>query len=86
MKSLVSTPGRVIEMVTFYGNVFTTDPATGQPIRPLLLQVSAKREVFRTFVLSELDPVACLKRLNALVSPTPTTWSRYSPPWTSTPC
>jgi restriction system protein len=68
---LVSTPGSVIELVTFYGNVCTKDPATGQPIRPLLLQVSAKREVFSTYVLSDLDPVACLKRLNALVSPHP---------------
>lgn len=68
---LVSTPGSVIDLVTFYGNVTTKDPATGQPIRPLLLQVSAKREVFGTFVLSDLDPVACLKRLNALVSPHP---------------
>ena len=68
---LVSTPGSVIELVTFYGKVSTTDPATGQPIQPLLLQVSAKREVFSTYMLSELDPVACLKRLNALFSPHP---------------
>lgn len=67
----VSTPGNVIDLVTFYGKVSTTDPATGQPIQPLLLQVSAKREVFSTYVLSELDPVACLKRLNALFSPHP---------------
>jgi restriction system protein len=68
---LISTPGSVIELVTFYGKVSAKDPATGQPIRPLLLQVSARRELFSTFVLSELDPVACLKRLNALVSPHP---------------
>jgi restriction system protein len=68
---LISTPGSVIDLATFYGYVSTKDPATGQPIRPLLLQVSATREVFSTYVLSELDPVACLKRLNALVSPHP---------------
>ena len=68
---LVSTSGSVIELVTFYGNVSTKDPATGQPIRPLLLQVSAKREAFGAFVISDLDPVACLRRLNALVSPHP---------------
>ncbi len=68
---LVSTPGSAIDLVTFYGYVSTKDAATGQPIRPLLLQVSAKREVFAPFVLAELDPVACLKRLNALVSPHP---------------
>jgi len=68
---LVSTPGSVIDLVTFYGYVSTKDPATGQPIRPLLLQVSAEREMFSTFLLSDLDPGACLKRLNALVSPAP---------------
>jgi restriction system protein len=68
---LVSTPGSVIDQVTFYGYVSAKDPASGQPIRPLLLQVSANREVFNTFVLTDLDPVACLKRLNALVSPHP---------------
>jgi hypothetical protein len=41
---LISSPSSVIELVTFYGYVSTTDPATGQPIRPLLLQVSAKGE------------------------------------------
>ena len=68
---LISTSGSVIDLVTFYGYVSTKDPATGQPIRPLLLQVSATREVFSSYLLSELDPVACLKRLNALVSPHP---------------
>jgi restriction system protein len=68
---LVSTPGSVVELVTFYGKISTKDPATGQPIQPLLLQVSAKREVFSTFILSDLDPLACLRRLNALVSPHP---------------
>ncbi len=68
---LVSTPGNVIDLVTFYGKVSTTDPATGQPIQPLLLQASAQREAFGTYVLSELDPVACLRRLNALFSPHP---------------
>ncbi len=68
---LISTSGSVIDLVTFYGYVSTKDAATGQPIRPLLLQVSATREVFSKYILSELDPVACLKRLNALVSPHP---------------
>jgi restriction system protein len=68
---LISTPGSVIDQVTFYGYVPTTDPTTGQPIRPLLLQVTAAREVFSSYILAELDPVACLHRLNALVSPHP---------------
>jgi restriction system protein len=55
-------------VVTFNGHVSTKDLATGQPIRPCLISVSAAREVFGTFVLTDLDPVACLRRLNALVS------------------
>lgn len=65
---LVSVPADVATVVTFYGHVSTTDLATGQPIRPCLISVSAERDVFATFVLANLDPVACLRKLNALVS------------------
>jgi hypothetical protein len=58
MKSSCPRPASVIELVTFYGKVPAKDLAAVRPIRPLLLQVSAKRELFSTFVLSELDPVA----------------------------
>jgi restriction system protein len=58
----------VATVVTFSGHVSTNDLATGQPIRPCLISVSAEREVFSSFVLADLDPVACLRRLNALVS------------------
>lgn len=64
-------PALLIETATFNGHVSTKDKATGQPIRPCLISVSASREVFSTLVLSDLDPVACLKMLNALVSPHP---------------
>jgi restriction system protein len=68
---LVSTPDSVIELVTFYGKVSATDPATGQPIQPLLVQVRAEREAFSPYMLSDPDPVASLTRLNALLSPHP---------------
>lgn len=67
----VSVPADVADSVTFYGHVSTTDLATGQPIRPCLLNVTAERPVFDTFVLESLDPVACLRKLNALVSSHP---------------
>jgi restriction system protein len=63
-----SDPAGLVSVVTFNGHVSTKDRATGQPIRPCLISVSAPREVFSTFVLTDLDPVACLTRLNALVS------------------
>jgi len=61
-------PTGVAAVVTFNGHVSTKDLATGQPVRPCLISVSAPRELFATFVLADLDPVACLHKLNALVS------------------
>jgi restriction system protein len=68
---LISTPDRVIELVSFYGKVTDMNPAPGQPVQPLLLQVSAEREAFTPYLLSDPDPVASLSRLNALFSPDP---------------
>jgi restriction system protein len=68
---VVSVPADIATIVTFYGHVSTTDLATGHPIRPCLISVSAERNVFTTFVLANLDPVACLRKLNALVSSHP---------------
>jgi restriction system protein len=45
-----------VGMVTFYGHVSTKDRATGQPVRPCLISVSAPLELFATFVLPDLDP------------------------------
>lgn len=49
----------------------TIDRATGQPIRPCLLTVSATRAEFEKLVLDRLEPVQCLRHLNALMSPHP---------------
>lgn len=64
-------PDGLVEVTTFNGHVSTKDRAIGQPIRPCLISVSAGKELFSTFVLADLDPVACLRKLNALVSPHP---------------
>jgi restriction system protein len=66
-----ATPGDVVEAVVFNGRVSTIDRATGKPDRPHLLSVSAERSVFEDLVLASVEPAACLKRLNALVSPNP---------------
>lgn len=66
-----STPGDVVEAVVFNGRVSTIDRATGKPDRPHLLSVEAERTVFEDLVLASVEPAACLKRLNALVSPNP---------------
>lgn len=66
-----ATPGRVVEAVVFNGRLSTTDLATGKKVRPHLLSVEAERSAFTDLVLANVDPSACLKRLNALVSPNP---------------
>jgi restriction system protein len=60
-----ATAPDVIQAVSFTGYVSTTDQATGKPVRPYLLTVSAERPVFEGLVLAEVDPAACLARLGA---------------------
>jgi restriction system protein len=64
-----ATPLDVVQAVAFTGRVSTVDRATGNPLRPELLSVSAERSAFDALVLDAVDPAACLARLNALVSP-----------------
>jgi len=66
-----TTPGPIVEAIVFNGRHSTVDRATGRNVRPHLLSVQAERPVFEELVLSAVDPIACLKRLNALVSPNP---------------
>jgi restriction system protein len=66
-----ATPSTLVEAVVFNGRVSATDRATGRKVRPHLLSVEAERPAFSELVLAEVDPTACLKRLNALVSPNP---------------
>ena len=66
-----STPNDVVEAVVFNGRVTTIDRATGKQARPHLISVQAERSAFDELVLAEVEPAACLKYLNALVSPNP---------------
>ena len=66
-----ATSADVVEAVVFNGRVSTIDRATGKPDRPHLLSVEAERSIFEDLVLAAVEPAACLKRLNALVSPNP---------------
>ncbi|GAA1005038.1 restriction endonuclease [Acrocarpospora pleiomorpha] len=66
-----ATPAQIVEAIVFNGRHSTIDRATGKNVRPHLLSVQAERPSFEELVLSAVDPIACLKRLNALVSPNP---------------
>lgn len=58
-----ATPGDVVDAVMFSGRVSTIDRATGKPVRPHLLSVSADKGSFADLVLASVEPAACLKRL-----------------------
>jgi restriction system protein len=66
-------PVPLVDGVILNSFVASVDRATGQPCHPLLISVSATRELFAGFNLDapELDPVLCLRSLNAIVSPHP---------------
>jgi restriction system protein len=64
------TLGHVGTLV-FNGHVHSINPGTGQPIHPCLISLRTSHETFDEIDLSQVDPVACLKALNAGVSKSP---------------
>ena len=67
-----SDSAEVIETVVLNGFVPTIDPATGQSVKPHLVTVRTAKKSFAALQLASVDPVACLKGLNAAVSRSPT--------------
>jgi restriction system protein len=68
-----ATPSALVESVAINAYVAAKDRSTGKPVDFVLVSVNATREPFENLVLDEpeLDPVLCLQRLNAIVSPHP---------------
>jgi restriction system protein len=60
-----------LETIVFNGYVNTIDPATGKAVTPHLVTVRASRDVFLQLDLRNVQPLACLKGLNAAVSKSP---------------
>jgi restriction system protein len=60
-----------VETIVFNGYVDTIDPATGKPIKPHLVTVRVSRDAFLELDLANVEPLACLKGLNASVSKSP---------------
>jgi len=63
--------GDAVDTVVLSCFVNTIDPATGHQIRPCLLTVRVGTTTFREIELAKVDPIACLRGLNAQVSPSP---------------
>ena len=60
-----------LETVVFNGYVETIDPATGRPSSPHLVTLRVSRDAFLALDLANVEPLACLKGLNAAVSKSP---------------
>jgi restriction system protein len=67
------TPPSLVDGIAFNGKVHAKDRATGRPIEPCLVSLRVSREQFSQLVLEErqLDPVASLHYLEAIVSQHP---------------
>jgi len=61
----------IVQVAAINAFVDAIDPATGQRVRPCVLSVRTTRENFEQIDLRHVDPSACLRRLNALVSRSP---------------
>jgi restriction system protein len=70
---------KYLETVVFNGYVNAVDPTTGHAVRSCLITVRTSRDAFLTLNLGQVDPVACLKALNASVSSSPSELSAVRP-------
>jgi restriction system protein len=61
----------LVDTVVFNGVVNTTDPRTGQAVRPCLVTLRTTRDQFTAINLAKVDPAACLQHLSASVSKRP---------------
>jgi restriction system protein len=60
-----------VDTIVTNGFVNTIDPATGAPKAPYLITLRVSRATFLALDLMQVDPMACLKKLNAGVSRSP---------------
>ena len=70
---------RHLDTVVFNGHVDAIDPGTGREIRPCIVTVRTSLDAFKQLDLSRVEPLACLKTLNASVSRNPAELSPVRP-------
>lgn len=63
--------GARVDVVVFNGYVQTVDPGTGKDSQPYLITAKATRDEMATLDLERVDPMACLRHLDANVSLSP---------------
>lgn len=60
-----------INVAALNGYVDTVDPSTGRAVQPCIISVRATRDEFCELNLKKVDPNACLRRLSASISRSP---------------
>jgi restriction system protein len=60
-----------VDTVVFNGHVDTVNPGTGHAEHPCLITLRVSKDALSSIDLSRVDPVTCLKALNASVSANP---------------
>lgn len=60
-----------IDTIVFNGYIDTVDPGTGRSVRPCVITLRTSKDEFQSLNLSKVDPIMCLKTLNASVSKSP---------------
>lgn len=68
-----------IDNIVLNEYVETVNPATGKTIRPCIITIRTSYDTFFNLDLRKVDPVACLKELNASVSRSPSDLAPVKP-------
>jgi restriction system protein len=68
-----------LDTVVFNGHVNTINPGTGHPEHPCLVTVRTTADIIRSLDLTKVEPIACLKALNASISKSPSELSPVRP-------
>jgi restriction system protein len=64
-------PSNNVDVVVVNAYLETVDPSTGQDIKPYVISVRISRDQFAQLALQNIDPISCLKHLQASVSRNP---------------
>lgn len=70
---------QIVEVATVNAFVDAIDPSTGRPVKPCLVSVRTTRSDFESLDLRQVDPTACLRRLHASVSRSPSELAAVKP-------
>jgi restriction system protein len=71
--------GGLVATVVFNGIVDTVDRRTGRFVRPCLVSLETDRDTFAAIKLRRVDPVACVRHLQGVVSAQPDEFAGVSP-------